>query len=63
MNAPNSLMLTTSPSKNLASLKVSHDDLDQLRCLVHHLLIGTANGYIAVIRDVDLHAGALDDRH
>ena len=48
--------------KNLASLKVSHDNLDQLLCLIHHLLVCTATRYIAIIRDVDLHTGALNDR-
>ena len=36
---------------------------DQLHRLIHHLLVCTADGYAAVIRDVDLHAGAVDDRH
>ena len=44
--------------KDLSLLEISRDDLDHLHCLIHHLLVCTADGYIAIIRDVDLHAGA-----
>lgn len=47
--------------QNLTRLDVGHDALDDGNCLVDHCLIGAAYSYAAIVLDIDLNAGLLDD--
>lgn len=47
--------------QNLTRLDVGHDALDDGNCLVDHCLIGAAYRYAAIVLDIDLNAGLLDD--
>ena len=47
--------------QNLASLDVGNDVFDDLDCFCDHIFIGTAYGYVAIIGNIDLHAGLFDD--
>ena len=47
--------------EDLSRLKVGGDNLDILHGLVHHLLVRAADGYRAVVLNVDLHAGLIDN--
>ena len=47
--------------EDLAFLKICGDHLDHLHSLVHHHLVGSAYGYLAVIGNIDLNPGAGND--
>ena len=47
--------------QDLSLGKVACDDLDIFLCLIHHSLLGSADGNCTVICDVDLYAGLIDD--
>ncbi len=47
--------------EDLTFLEVGGDDLHHLQSLIHHFLISTADRYLTVIGDIDLHTGTGND--